>query len=536
MLVVAGWADKNADESVRDAADLLFRHVVIPACVEANAVIVTGGTNAGVMALVGDAVADATATTGHGPLLVGVAPSHLIVSAGSASGDSAEAEPRHRLITTPGKEWGDEAPFLVRIAEHIAKDRGVTVLAVGGGKGARSEIELAAERSWPTILTTGYDGASTEVAQLLAQVGATDGSALPPGSSLARAQRGGTIITASLPDRDIIRRLLAWRLTNEEVLKYAWTRFDAADHVSTTRKKPTITLALAVLTLAFLTVLCGLFAVSPWVTGRSVLPSLPANTALKIAATALPLTAAILLGVIDRRATRGTWIELRAASESLLREIYRYRAEVDVYAKGLASDRLANQLTQIDARSSGRSFHQENRVGGDVWPPSSLTRRIPSEDCLVDQLKSSVYDRARVRSQINHFEESAMRSEKRTNWLSLAIFILAAVSAFLLSLSWEWSNLTGFGAAAASAVAAVGSWREYSRGDDRAKTMLLTAVALRSARAQWLASTARTRDDDKTLLRRYAKTVEAALADEGTDWRRSLGEAQTTFLSRQRAR
>jgi SLOG in TRPM, prokaryote/SMODS and SLOG-associating 2TM effector domain 1 len=565
VLVLVGWACTSLDDDTHDTVELLLRTVVAPVCRDEGAVVVTGGTDAGVMAALGKAVAE------HAPgvILVGVAPDAKLVGMGGDASDQQAAlpEPRHRLIRTPGKAWGAEGPLLVRVAEYIAGGRGVVVLAIGGGEGTRREIALAARRQWPVILGTGYGGTSDVVAaalgvrsigvngrQLFVVPGkdATDRRSSTEqldgngreSEELTAAREAGCHLAVPLGQRAAVERALRWRLSDDDVLKDSWTRFATADRIAAFRKKPTTVMACTVLVLATLTVLLTVFSTigADWLLARPAFArtwAVSRRDVLKGFVTALPLAAAVLLGLIDRRTRTGSWIDLRAAAEAVIREIYRSRASAGAYAPGnAASPRLlGDALAEIDRRTSGRSLVPRMAAPSapGTWPPEELWQRIPKSDPLLGPLTAVSYDQARVLDQLSHLEQSARDFDRQATQLATAIFVVTGAAAFSLALSWRWLVWTAAAAVLASFAAALVSWREYRQRDARAEVMLSTCVAVRSARGRWLALHPNERNAGDRLSM-FVGEIEDALAAEGSDWERGLRQAHQGFLERQRGR
>lgn len=553
VLVLAGWAGTDLPEETRDALDLLLRAVVVPVCREEGAVVVSGGTDAGVMAALGKAASD----TGDGPVLVGVAPDAKLLGLGADAADvqAARPEPAHRLVRTAGGSWGDEGPVLVRVAERIADGSPVVVLAVGGGDGTAREVALAARRGWPVLFLTGHGGTSDAIATALRlrplptsrvganrpDRGATSADVAPAlvgrpdreAQDILDAARAGLHAAANLGARDTVRRVLRWALSDEHVLKEAWARFAAADLAAVRRKKPTTLMAGSVVGLAALTVVCALAA------GRVGSPDGPRNTAanlLKGLVTGLPLVAGLLLALMERRGRSGTWVELRAAAEALVREIYRERSRpADPCAPASSRAYLADALYEIDRRTNGRLLLAApdclGRAG--TWPPPHLWGRVPARDCLLGPLTTFVYDTARVVDQLEHYERAARDFDRKATRLAAGIFVTGGVAAFLLAVSWRSPGLTVYAAVPASVAAALVSWREYRQRDARVDAMLTTCVAVREARGRWLSLAASDRDT-REALPTFVQEVEDALAAEGTDWERGLRLAHQNFTERHR--
>jgi hypothetical protein len=125
VLVVVGGAGSLGGaelDALAPCGDALVR-----AGAAAGAAIVDGGTDAGVMRLVGRA----REAGGAGVPLVGVVVRSLARS-------EAELEPRHtHFVLVPGSDWGDEAPW-----QSVAAGR--PVLAVAGSGGTADGLAAAA--------------------------------------------------------------------------------------------------------------------------------------------------------------------------------------------------------------------------------------------------------------------------------------------------------------------------------------------------------------------------------------------------------
>lgn len=146
----------------------LFRAVVAPAAARAGAVVVDGGTDAGIMRLIGEARA---ANGGSFPLL-GVVAASLLDGGGDAPGDASHPEPHHtHFVLVPGSKWGDESAWLARAATVLAPDASVTLL-VNGGDIAWQDVERSVAAGRRVIAVEG----SGRTADALAAAARGDGS------------------------------------------------------------------------------------------------------------------------------------------------------------------------------------------------------------------------------------------------------------------------------------------------------------------------------------------------------------------------
>ena len=138
-IVLVGGARELALE---DAACVwpLFLDCLAPAAQAFGAVVVDGGTDSGVMRLMGKARRQQQATF---PLL-GVAVERLVTWPGGPAGDERiELEANHsHFLLAAGETWGDEAPWLAAAATAIAGHHpSVTILINGGPLAMRDAQE-----------------------------------------------------------------------------------------------------------------------------------------------------------------------------------------------------------------------------------------------------------------------------------------------------------------------------------------------------------------------------------------------------------
>lgn len=201
-LVVVGGAGGVDDADL--AALVPGAECLVRAAAAAGAAIVDGGTDVGVMRILGRAHAAAGSDTP----LVGVVVRALAGLPGEPAVAPASAlEPHHsHFVLVPGSSWGDEAPWLSRIAGVLAGScPSVTVLLNGGDLVLTDVAEsLAAGRR---VLTVAGTGRAAD-----ALVAAHDGF---PGNAQEEALvRSGLVEVVSL--REDARPSLAERV--EEIL------------------------------------------------------------------------------------------------------------------------------------------------------------------------------------------------------------------------------------------------------------------------------------------------------------------------------
>ncbi|TVP57058.1 MAG: hypothetical protein EA343_23020 [Nodularia sp. (in: Bacteria)] len=138
LLVLVGGASKVSEADLARLR-LLFVEVIAPLVEELNADVVDGGTDAGVMKMMGQARSEINATFS----LIGVAPLGTITlpHAVATSSNTEALEPHHtHFVLVPGSNWGDESPWQARIASLIANEAPSVTLLINGGEIALLDV------------------------------------------------------------------------------------------------------------------------------------------------------------------------------------------------------------------------------------------------------------------------------------------------------------------------------------------------------------------------------------------------------------
>lgn len=165
VLVLVGGASGMGEKSSA-RLETFFREVVISAAKELNLVLITGGTDAGIMAMLGRAhsVLNCSAQ------LIGVAAAGTVSWPGRAplSEDACNLEPNHpAFILVPGQAWGDEARWLAEIASRIADRLPSLTLLVNGGEIALKDVQLSLAQKRAVLALKGSGRKADEFAAAL---------------------------------------------------------------------------------------------------------------------------------------------------------------------------------------------------------------------------------------------------------------------------------------------------------------------------------------------------------------------------------
>ena len=162
VVVLVGGASgmSTADAATASA---LFDAALVPALRTTGAGLVDGGTNAGVMALAGSARSRA----GLGGIHIGVIAAGTLAQVGGndPSSDPVEMEPHHsHVLVVPGANWGDESPWLSRVATVLSDGQPSVTLLVNGGEIAYQDIELSLSAGRPAIVISGTGRTADDIA------------------------------------------------------------------------------------------------------------------------------------------------------------------------------------------------------------------------------------------------------------------------------------------------------------------------------------------------------------------------------------
>lgn len=113
--------------------------------------VVTGGTNAGIFSLLGEAMPAPTAP------LVGVVPRDR---------DGVPLEPHHtHFVVIDGDAWGDETPALLALADALARLAPTVAVICGGGEVTRIEVAGHQRAGRPIMAVAGSGGVADELTE-----------------------------------------------------------------------------------------------------------------------------------------------------------------------------------------------------------------------------------------------------------------------------------------------------------------------------------------------------------------------------------
>lgn len=163
-LVVIGGASKMSEADLRRVRSL-FVKAIAPLVEELGAFVVDGGTDSGVMQIMGQARAQTAATFP----LIGVTPVGKVPQGDRIpSEEFTPLEPNHtHFVLIPGSNWGDESPWIVRVANLLASGAPSLTVLVNGGEISKKDVAENLKAHRPVLAIAGSGRLADQVAAAL---------------------------------------------------------------------------------------------------------------------------------------------------------------------------------------------------------------------------------------------------------------------------------------------------------------------------------------------------------------------------------
>lgn len=152
-LVIVGGASGLTQEYIT-CLQRLFEEKIVPLAEKFKAYVIDGGTDAGVMQLIGQARLKLDATFP----LIGVAAIGTVIfpNIKNTFTDAAPLEANHtHFVLVPGNNWGDESPWIADVATILANDAPSVTVLINGGKIALIDVSHSIRVNRPLIVLAG---------------------------------------------------------------------------------------------------------------------------------------------------------------------------------------------------------------------------------------------------------------------------------------------------------------------------------------------------------------------------------------------
>lgn len=540
VVLVFGSANSLKDDVRPKLADL-FNRGLARAAAEAQAVIIDGGTEAGVMALTGLAVADRGSVTP----LIGVSPHALVTYPGGPEPgsipDGAPLDPNHSyfVLAAPGQVWGSERPTIFKLAEALGTGLPVVAVVASGGPLATEEALQTVRHGWPMIVVKGSGGTADQIANEIERRQKPEPSDAPDDLRITEIADDGEIqifnLETDTPDR--LTRMLDSHLNrsgSEALLRMAWEQMATYD---LNAKKQQNTFWFLQRLILGLSVIASILAIFPeswqWLSnsiGESVIASMSPQAQEVLRWTVVAITASIgLLIAYNNRFNAGNkWVLLRSTAEAVKREIYGYRLKAGIYSDRYAQERettrdkqFVNRLRLMTGRLQRTEVNESGLARYDTTKlpiPPKMYGAAEGDDGF-SNLTPERYIVICVGDQVTYLRKKTVeldRDWKRWQFVAYALIaagtILAAIGADL------WVPVT---AAAVTAIITLIRTHQYDAlltKHNQAETDLV------NLRAWWESLSQRDRRDQANIDR-LARLTDYILESENAGWVQRMQDA-----------
>lgn len=466
-LVVIGGAGKMSNESLIYLHQL-FIEVLAPLAEELGAYVIDGGTDAGVIQMMGQARSETNATFP----LIGIAPSGKITlpDTSSLTSHGKLLEPNHtHFILVPGFEWGDESPWIADVATTLAGDFPSVAILINGGETTLVDLFENVEVGRPILVLAGSGRLADEIATAMR---VQHNETRERVSELVRTGHL-TLFDLSEPLSALIE-VLRQKLTvkknvitvenklkdqpNIPLLKSAWKRQQIYSKNASAAQKHFIGLRLWILSLS---VASAVLAIAHAELGKILGETHKAVLIINFCLLLVPIITSVLLAGALKFDKGNNWILLRGNAEAIKREIYLYRTRVGNYRENRNAE-LARRIKIISERLRGSSVHQTcfNPYEAEVmFQESELILNGKSEkDDKFSDLNPETYISWRLEDQFNHYRRKAKQLNKQLQLYQWGAYLLGGVGTFLAATSFQiWVAITS------ALVGALSSFLEFKR-------------------------------------------------------------------------
>lgn len=166
VIMIVGGATQMSEQLNPDLVRL-FTHGIAHLMPSTDTLIIDGGTKAGVMAIIGQGVAEQQPR----PTLLGVSPAGSVTYPGKPTDKSSKEniplDPNHsHFVLVETDQWGGETDTMYELAQMLAEHCPSVAVLVNGGSIAKNEILYNVRQRRPIIVIEGSGRLADDVAKL----------------------------------------------------------------------------------------------------------------------------------------------------------------------------------------------------------------------------------------------------------------------------------------------------------------------------------------------------------------------------------
>jgi hypothetical protein len=532
VLLIIGGAD-SVDEKVKLRLIQLFGRGIARAAVNLNAVILDGGTEAGVMAMMGQGVADRDFKSS----LIGIAPLGMVTYPGSQGAGETPLDPNHsHFVLVDGNAWGAETNVIYRLMSALTSKAPGLVLLAGGGTISKKEVLQAVRHMLPLIVVEGSGGLADEIAEAW-----KSRPELPEDPVMAEIIADGRIEFHLLSNSvNGAERLILRELGGDNVLLQAWEQFADYDLNAKYQQKRFNRLQIAIIVIGLLGTVLAIAkevwnhdgvktALKDWWfylhTPREVTPHWVGWWLVYYLLLAIPICLTILITAANRFKQGNKWLLLRAGAEAIKREIFRYRTRSGDYREKPKKSPTSNPPDQTGGvtTTSLATTTSAAKIAGATTSPTpppptpeqvlaqrveDITRRVMRTEVNVSALEPydkgkgfppdmyaasggddgfslltpDRYVEVRLGDQLNYYRRKAVKLEQQLKLVQWTIFIIGGLGTLLAAINQQvWIALT------TAMAAALTTYLSYQQTENTLMKYNQAATDLSNVRSWWLA-------------------------------------------------
>jgi hypothetical protein len=514
VIIIIGGAGRvdQLDNLNKSRLLQLFSRGIARAAVERHALVIDGGTQSGIMEMMGRGVADRSPEDpAHRTALLGIAPAGKVTYPGGPDAgslqDAGPLDPNHtHFALAASDQWGGETPMLFALAEEMKETHRIPVVVIlaNGGTIAQSEALHAVRHGWPIIVLEGSGELADKVAQLChakttLEAERTDRAQGPSGwlsiddPDLAEIIEEGDIYIfahdANVSElRYFVLQLL--QTTKADVLELAWQRFAVYDQNAARQQKYFYLLRGWPLVLGVITTSLTLTFTFLKQKLGDPLPEWWLRAIFELPIISLPIIVSILLAADTRFKAGNKWALLRSVAEGTKREIYRYRVQAsladlvkDKQKKKQALDEYAAELQQKLEDSSRRMMRTDVNEAAlrpyhGPLPPQMYG--AAGQDDGFSSLKPDQYIAIRIADQLSYYEKKTNTLEKQLRQYQWLILAFGGAGTLLAATGVElWIPIT------VGIISALTTYIEYHGLEVSLRKYNQTATNLANIQSKW---------------------------------------------------
>ncbi len=501
VLLLIGGAEK-IDESLQSRLLQLCSRGVAKAAAEAGALIIDGGTASGIMAMIGQGVAE----RGHRSPLLGVAPEGAVFYPGkTVETDAPKLVPldqnHSHFALADGSEWGSETDLMFMLAEHMSREAPVIAVLINGGAIARDEMLRCVRQCWPVLVVKGSGRLADDIADLCAAR-----PDLIEDTALAEIVADGTLFF--FPEdgtADQLEQKITRFLNTDSTLRLVWERFVIFDENSKLLQAEFRNIQIWILFLGVVATALAMMQaqLTRWDT------SWWDNRPFRYAIVLMPIAVSVLVAISSRLKQGNKWVLLRAGAEAIKREIFRYRARSKEYGDGkLVPEAVLADCVEIITRRLMRTTVNMSALR----PPKEgyPYHGNGGENNSFSLLNPGRYMALRLDDQLNYYQSKTVKLDNQLKYLCWLIYGFGGVGTFLAAVGAQlWVALT------TALVGAFTTYLEYQQLENTLMKYNQAATDLANIKAWWSALSEEEREDSDNysiLVENTEKVLESELA------------------------